>query len=1084
MATTEFEDSQHYGLFMTGTKLNGQTGKYVRVSALVLAALRAAGLLDRMVDGTTPPATDKLWLDKNLDPPVLKEWEPIGSNWAQVTFERVFERVAPTVLTVVGGTANAITVAQPSVFISHRLYILTPNADNTGAVTIAVTGVGTFPVKYPDGTDLNASELAAGKAAVLIFQNSRFEVILGYGLVANRLRVDADQGLNPTQQEQGRDNLGLGTAATADVADFATPSSVAAAVAALVDSAPATLDTLNELAAALGDDPNFATTVSTALGNRVRVDTAAQGLNGTQQQNARTNMGLGTAATQNTSAFATSAQGALADTAMQPGAFGIGVPNSSSSALVANIDDSTIASGEYSVTGATTGTFPAGATVGTLKVERYSGGWVKQTLTYRADAGSGALATETFIRTYNAGTSAWRAWERVATAENLRNPPSTITSPLMHFERSIPLNLWECGVSGHDTSPADETAGILAAIDRAIAEKRDLAIPATLYKCNTIAVNDVFQLRMYGVGGKPFFLPGDTLLANGGDLFEFTRPNGSGYDFLSSAVAPTSDVIVNEDGITFASSVSAAVGKYLGITSDKEWYYDGRGVWWKGEMHEIYRVGGNTVLFKDATCDAYDISAETLTIAVWTPSRLEMHNIGFGSPSITTPYAPLVSGGVTALAFNRCKRAVLDDIEIYGFSGPQISQRNNDGTRAHNIRCWLGGTDGEIGYGMAHLGCINEHATDIQGGGMRRLIDFSGTGNEGCGPSRNCIVDGFHAHGGGRDGANVEYEPHGAKPSFGVGTHGPAENITFKNGKITNVGSGVTVRGRNTVLQNIEFYGWILDECISATYGEGLIVENCSYTSNDFGQKEAQGVALDGSRRANDFIAFGNSNSSNRWKADDLPTILTNNKFDGLRRSFMVMNAGQGTVFRHLTLVDNTGEPSAASGEFLFITNLTGGNVGLQASDVWGNLALPRDDSGIGCEFNDGTVYLGHRSGASLDQDRVCRVGPRSYRLVISNGSYYRIKDMELYLAGYTQRRITVTGLGDNTIHFDGWIVENSATPVVIYQGSNIEFSATPTALDGDGGTTGKLTIGMTTSGALWVENRRGGNRDIEITVG
>jgi hypothetical protein len=35
--------------------------------------------------------------------------------------------------------------------------------------------------------------------------------------------------------------------------------------AILVDSAPATLDTLNELAAALGDDPNFATTVTNAL---------------------------------------------------------------------------------------------------------------------------------------------------------------------------------------------------------------------------------------------------------------------------------------------------------------------------------------------------------------------------------------------------------------------------------------------------------------------------------------------------------------------------------------------------------------------------------------------------------------------------------------------------------------------------------------------------------------------------------------------------------------------------------------------------------------------------------------------------
>ena len=39
-------------------------------------------------------------------------------------------------------------------------------------------------------------------------------------------------------------------------------------VAALVDSAPEALDTLNELAAALGDDPNFAATMATNLGNK------------------------------------------------------------------------------------------------------------------------------------------------------------------------------------------------------------------------------------------------------------------------------------------------------------------------------------------------------------------------------------------------------------------------------------------------------------------------------------------------------------------------------------------------------------------------------------------------------------------------------------------------------------------------------------------------------------------------------------------------------------------------------------------------------------------------------------------------
>jgi hypothetical protein len=49
---------------------------------------------------------------------------------------------------------------------------------------------------------------------------------------------------------------------------YATETYVNTSVANLVDSAPATLDTLNELSAALGDDPNFATTVSASIGTK------------------------------------------------------------------------------------------------------------------------------------------------------------------------------------------------------------------------------------------------------------------------------------------------------------------------------------------------------------------------------------------------------------------------------------------------------------------------------------------------------------------------------------------------------------------------------------------------------------------------------------------------------------------------------------------------------------------------------------------------------------------------------------------------------------------------------------------------
>jgi len=68
-----------------------------------------------------------------------------------------------------------------------------------------------------------------------------------------------------------------------DTSTIATRSYVDTEVANLVDSSPTTLDTLNELAAALGDDPNFATTVSNDIGTKVDKTTtisAGSGLTG------------------------------------------------------------------------------------------------------------------------------------------------------------------------------------------------------------------------------------------------------------------------------------------------------------------------------------------------------------------------------------------------------------------------------------------------------------------------------------------------------------------------------------------------------------------------------------------------------------------------------------------------------------------------------------------------------------------------------------------------------------------------------------------------------------------------------------
>jgi hypothetical protein len=78
--------------------------------------------------------------------------------------------------------------------------------------------------------------------------------------------------------------IGLAGALTAEDIDAVVDPKVAAAVAALVAAAPSTLDTLNELAAALGDDPNFATTMTAALGDKVNIEGSITGIAGPMTQ--------------------------------------------------------------------------------------------------------------------------------------------------------------------------------------------------------------------------------------------------------------------------------------------------------------------------------------------------------------------------------------------------------------------------------------------------------------------------------------------------------------------------------------------------------------------------------------------------------------------------------------------------------------------------------------------------------------------------------------------------------------------------------------------------------------------------------
>jgi hypothetical protein len=101
-------------------------------------------------------------------------------------------------------------------------------------------------------------------------ENPTFTGNVGIGVTNPSEKLDVNGTVKATSFNG---NLIDGCTATTQSAEdnslkIATTAFVNTAVSDLVDSAPGTLDTLNELAASLGDDPNYATTITGLLANK------------------------------------------------------------------------------------------------------------------------------------------------------------------------------------------------------------------------------------------------------------------------------------------------------------------------------------------------------------------------------------------------------------------------------------------------------------------------------------------------------------------------------------------------------------------------------------------------------------------------------------------------------------------------------------------------------------------------------------------------------------------------------------------------------------------------------------------------
>lgn len=187
-------------------------------------------------------------------------------------------------------------------------------------------------------------------------------------------------------------------AAGTNTTQIASTAFVQAALAGLVNGAPGALDQLNELAAAMGNDPNFATTMLNALALKAPLDSAALTGNPTAPT---------PAATDNDTSIATTAfvRAAMA-------LFGLGTA-SNLVAITADVDTLTD-SGTYWLNGASTNKPLAQA--GQLVVVAAPNPNTNSQFFY---AHMGSTTPRLFFRHKNSGTGLWNPWQELWHTGNL-----------------------------------------------------------------------------------------------------------------------------------------------------------------------------------------------------------------------------------------------------------------------------------------------------------------------------------------------------------------------------------------------------------------------------------------------------------------------------------------------------------------------------------------------------------------------------------------------------------------------------------------------------------------------------------------
>jgi hypothetical protein len=252
-----------------------------------------AGTIDNAVIGaSTPAAATVTNLTVNTAAVIASADINAGTIDGAVIGASAAQAITGTLVTAttgfVGGLTGAVTGNTAGTHTGPVVGAVTGNV--TGNIT-AATGTSSFnDVTINGGLNMNAgtSSTITGLTSPT---NATDAATKGYVDAADALKLNLAGGTMSGAVAMSNNKI-TGLGAPTATTDATTKLYVDTSIANLIDSSPGTLDTLNELAAALGDDPNFATTIANSVATKLPL--AGGTMSGAIAMGANKITGLGT----------------------------------------------------------------------------------------------------------------------------------------------------------------------------------------------------------------------------------------------------------------------------------------------------------------------------------------------------------------------------------------------------------------------------------------------------------------------------------------------------------------------------------------------------------------------------------------------------------------------------------------------------------------------------------------------------------------------------------------------------------------------------------------------------------------------